>query len=108
MPALSAYLRPPLGTGYAPVAEHDYGHVVGNGWGQFPEEFHGGVHPRTALGGAVDAPGHRNGAAPVEDADDDGGDLISFQGGVDGRGQPTGPPPGEHPPEQGRARSLPS
>ena len=101
MPALGAYLRPQLGTGYAPVAQHDYGHVVGNGWGQFLEQFHGGVHPRAALGGAVDAPGHGNGAAPVEDADDDGGGLIALEGGVDGQGQPAGPPPGKHPPEQG-------
>ena len=83
---------------------------MGNGWGKFLEQFHGGVHPRAALGGAVNAPGHGNGAAPVKDADDDGGGLIALEGGVDGQslprtgygGQPTGPPPGKHPPEQGR------
>ncbi len=117
VPALGAYLLPQLGTGYAPVAEDNHGHFLGNGWGQFLEQFHGGVHPGAALGGAVDAPGHGNGAAPVEDADDDGGGLIALEGGVDGQGQPAGTPPGKHPAEQrvtsswvlqGRARSLPS
>ena len=102
MPALGANLRPQLGAGYAPVAQHDDGHVVGNGWGQFLEQFHGGVHPGAALGGAADAPGHRNGAAPVDHADDDGGDLVALEGGVNGQGQPAGTPPGKHSPEQGR------
>ena len=50
----------------------------------------------------MDAPGHGNGAAPVEDADDDGGVLVALESGVDGQGQPTGTPPGKHPSEQGR------
>ena len=102
MPALSAYLRPQLGTGYAPVAQHDYGHVVGNGWGQFLEQFHGGVHPGAALGGAQGAPGHGNSATAVDHAaDDDGSSLVAFQRGVNGQGQPAGTPPGKDPPEQG-------
>ena len=100
VPALGAYLLPQLGAGYAPVAEHDDGHFPGNGWGQFPEQFHGGVHPGAFLGGAVDAPGHGNGAAPVEDADDDGGGLVALESRIDGHCQPAGHPPGEHPPEQ--------
>ena len=66
MPALGAYLSPQLGTGYAPVAEHDDGHFLGHRRGQFPEQFHHGVHPGPALGGPVDAPGHGNGATPVD------------------------------------------
>ena len=76
MPALEAYLLPQFGTGYAPVAEHDDGHIPGNRWGQFLEQFHRGVHPGAFLGGLVDAPGHGDGAATVDDADDDGGDLV--------------------------------
>ena len=79
MPALGAYLLPQFGTGYAPVAEHDDGHIPGNRWGQFLEQFHRGVHPGAFLGGLVDAPGHGDGAATVDDADDDGGDLVPFQ-----------------------------
>ena len=117
---LSAYLSPQLGTGYAPVAEHDDGHFLGNRRGQFPEQFHRGIHPGAALGGPVDAPGHGNGATPVDHADDDGGGLVAFE-----RGQRPGPAvrnaTGKDPPEQcwkqrltsssvwqGRARSLPS
>ena len=108
--ALGAYLLPQLGTGYAPVAEDNHSHFLGNGRGQFLEQFHGGIHPGAALGGAVDAPGHGNGAAPVEDADDDGGGLVALEGGVHGQslprtgygGQSAGTPPGEHPAEQGR------
>ena len=48
----------------------------------------------------VDAPGHGNGAAPVEDADDDGGGLVALESRIDGHCQPAGHPPGEHPPEQ--------
>ena len=47
--ALSAYLSPQLGTGDAPVAEHDDGHFPGNRRGQFPEQFHRGIHPGAAL-----------------------------------------------------------
>ena len=100
MPALGAYLSPQLGTGYAPVAEHDDGHFLGNRWGQFPEQFHRGVHPGPALSGPVDAPGHGNGATPVDHADDDGGGLVAFERGINGQGQPAGTPPDQDPPEQ--------
>ena len=96
--ALSAYLLPQFRTGQAPVAQHDHGHFLWNRRGQFPQQFHYRVHP----GAALDAPGHGNGATPVNHADDDGGGLVAFQSGVNRQGQPTGPPPGEHPPEQGR------
>ena len=102
MPALSADLPPQLGTGNAPVAEHDDGHVPGDCRRQFPEQFHGGVHPGAALGGLVDAPGHRDGATAVEHADDDGRGLVAFERGVNGQGQASGTPPGENPPQQGR------
>ena len=102
MPALGAYLPRQLGAGYAPVAEHDDGHVPGNRRGQFLEQFHGGVHPGALLGGLVDTPGHGNGAAPVDHADDDGSDLVPFQRGVDGQGQAAGDPPREDPFQQGR------
>ena len=79
---------------------------MGNGWRQFlkqfHKQFHGGVHPGAALGGGVNAPGHGDGATAVEDADDDGGGLISLESGVDGQGQSAGAPPGEDPAEQGR------
>ena len=84
MPALGAYLSPQLGTGYAPVAEHDDGYFLGHRRGQFPEQFHHGVHPGPALGGPVDAPGHGNGATPVDHADDDGGGLVAFERGING------------------------
>ena len=102
MPALVAYLLPQLGAGYAPVAEHDDRHFLRDGWGQFLEQFHGGIHPGALLGGLVDTPGHGNGATPVEDADDDGGGLIALEGGVDGQGQLARLPPGEDPPQQRR------
>ena len=106
--ALSAYLSPQLGTGDAPVAEHDDGHFPGNRRGQFPEQFHRGIHPGAALGGPVDAPGHGNGATPVDHADDDGGGLVAFERGINGQslprtgygGQATGTPPSHDPPEQ--------
>ena len=106
--ALSAYLSPQLGTGDAPVAEHDDGHFPGNRRGQFPEQFHRGIHPGAALGGPVDAPGHGNSATPVDHADDDGGGLVAFERGINGQslprtgygGQPAGTPPSEDPPEQ--------
>ena len=101
VPALGAYLLPQLGAGYAPVAEDDHGHFPGNGWGQFPQQFHGGVHPGAFPGGAVDAPGHGNGAAPVEDADDDGGGLIAVESRIDGHCQSAGVPPSEDPAKQG-------
>ena len=100
MPALSAYLSPQLGTGYAPVAEHDDGHFLGNRRGQFPEQFHRGIHPGAALGGPVDAPGHGNGATPVDHADDDGGGLVAFERGINGQGQPSGTPPSQDPPDR--------
>ena len=75
---------------------------MGNGWRQFLKQFHGGVHPGAALGGGVNAPGHGDGATAVEDADDDGGGLISLESGVDGQGQSTGAPPGEDPAKQRR------
>ena len=99
--ALGAYLLPQLGAGYAPVAEDYHGHFPGNRRGQFFEQFHGGIHPGAGLSGAADAPGHGNGAAPVEDADDDGGGLVAFERGVHGQGQSAGTPPGKHPAEQG-------
>ena len=102
MPALGAYLLPQLGAGYAPVAEHDDSHFPGNCWGQFFEQFHRRIHPGAALGGLVDAPGHGDGATAVEDADDDGGGLITLESGVDGQGQSTGAPPSEDPAKQGR------
>ena len=102
MPALSAYLCPQLGAGYAPVAEHDDSHFLGNGWGQLLEQFHRGVHPGAFLVGPADVPGHRDGATAVEDADDDGGGLVPFEGGVDGQSQRAGAPPGEDPPQQRR------
>ena len=95
--ALGAYLLPQFGTGYAPVAEHDDGHIPGNRWGQFLEQFHRGVHPGAFLGGLVDAPGHGDGAATVDDADDDGGDLVPFQRGIYGQGQAAGEPLGRGP-----------
>ena len=98
--ALSSYLSPQLGTGDAPVAEHDDGHSPGNRRGQFPKQFHRGVHPGPALVGAQDAPGHGNGATPVDHADDDGGGLVAFERGVNGQGQATGTPPSQDPPEQ--------
>ena len=97
---MGAYLLPQFGTGYAPVAEHDDGRFLGNRWGQFLEQFHRGVHPGAFLGGLVDAPGHGDGAATVDDADDDGGDLVPFQRGIYSQGQAAGEPPGEDPPEQ--------
>ena len=102
MPALSAYLLPELGTGDAPVAEHDDGHFPGNRWGQFPEQFHGGVRPGAGLVGVPDVPGHGDGATAVENADDDGGGLVAFEGGVHGQGEASGTPPGQDPAEQGR------
>ena len=102
MPALGAYLCPQLGAGYAPVAEHDDSHFLGNGWGQFLEQFHRGVHPRAFLGGAADAPGYGDGATAVKNADDDGGSLIAFQRGIDGQGETFRTPPDEDPAEQWR------
>ena len=102
MPALSAYLLPQFRTGQAPVAEHDHGHFLGNRRGQFPQQFHYRVHPGAALGDAVDAPGHGNGATPVDHADDDGGGLVAFERGINGQGQATGTPPGKDPAEQRR------
>ena len=61
-----------------------------------------GIHPGAALGGLVDAPGHGDGATAVEDADDDGGGLITLESGVDGQSQSTGAPPGADPAQQGR------
>ena len=61
---------------------------MGNGWRQFLKQFHGGVHPGAALGGGVNAPGHGDGATAVEDADDDGGALISLESGVEGQSLP--------------------
>ena len=101
VPALGAYPLPQLGAGYAPVAEDYHGHFPGNRRGQFFEQFHGGIHPGAGLSGAADAPGHGNGAAPVEDADDDGGGLVVLESGVHGQGQSAGTPPGKHPAEQG-------
>ena len=58
----------------------------------------------------MDAPGHGDGATAVEDADDDGGGLITLESGGDGQslprtgygGQSTGAPPSEDPAKQGR------
>ena len=102
MPALSTYLLPQFGTGYAPVAQHNHGHFPGDRRGQFPQQFHYRVHPGPALVGPQDAPGHGNGATPVDHADDDGGGVVPFQRGVNRQGQPVGTPPGQDPPEQGR------
>ena len=65
MPALIPYLLPQLGTGNAPVAEHDDGHILGNRWGQGLQQFHGGVHPGAGLVGVPDVPGHGDGATAV-------------------------------------------
>ena len=102
MPALIPYLLPQLGTGDAPVAEHDDGHILGNRWGQGLQQFHGGVHPGAGLVGVPDVPGHGDGATAVENADDDGGGLVAFEGGVYGQGQAARPPPAEDPPQQWR------
>ena len=102
MPALSQDLLPQLGTGQPPVAQHDHGHFLGDRWNQFPQQFHYWVHPGPGPVGAHDAPGHGNGASPVDHADDDGGGLVAFEGGVHGQGQPAGMPPGQDPAEQGR------
>ena len=105
MPALIPYLPPQLGTGDAPVAQHDDCHFLWNRWSQGLQQFHGGVCPRAFLGGFVDAPGHRDGVRlrrTVEHADDDGRGLITFERGVNGQGQWAGAPPGENPPEQRR------
>ena len=93
MPALIPYLLPQLGTGNAPVAEHDDGHILGNRWGQGLQQFHGGVHPGAGLVGVPDVPGHGDGATAVYHADDDGGGLVAFEGGVYGQGQA---PPDRH------------
>ena len=100
MPSLSAYLSPQLGTGYAPVAEHDDGHIMRDRRGQFPEQFHRGVYPGAGLSGVADAPSYGNGATAVENADDDGGGLVSLEGGINSQGEAVGVPPGQHPPEQ--------
>ena len=102
MPALIPYLLPQLGTGNAPVAEHDDGHILGNRWGQGLQQFHGGVHPGAGLVGVPDVPGHGDGATAVYHADDDGGGLVAFEGGVYGQGQAARPPPAEDPPQQWR------
>ena len=58
------------------------------------------VEPGAGLGGAPDAPGHGNGATPVDHADDDGGGLVAFERGINDQGQPAGTPPYQDPPEQ--------
>ena len=50
----------------------------------------------------MDAPGHGDGATAVENADDDGGGLVAFEGGVRGQGEASGMPLGQDPAEQGR------
>ena len=100
MPALSQDLFPQLGTGDAPVAEHDHGHFLGYRWGQGLQQFHGGVHPGAGLVGVPDVPGHGDGATAVENADDDGSGLVPFEGWIHRKGQAAGTPPGQHPPEQ--------
>ena len=82
VPALGGYLSPPLGAGYAPVAQHDDGHVVGNCRGRFLEQFHGEVHLGAAPGGAMDALGHGDGATAVEDTDEDDGGLVVLGSGT--------------------------
>ena len=75
MPALIPYLLPQLGTGNAPVAEHDDGHILGNRWGQGLQQFHGGVHPGAGLVGVPDVPGHGDGATAVYHRH---GGLVAF------------------------------
>ena len=48
----------------------------------------------------MDAPGHGNGATPVDHPDDNGSGLVAFERGVNGQGQPAGTPPCQDPPEQ--------
>ena len=79
MPALSAYLVPQFRTGQAPVAQHNHSNLFRHRRGQCLQQFHCRVHPGTWLVGAQDAPGHGNGATPVDHADDYGGGLFSFQ-----------------------------
>ena len=105
--ALRAYLSPQLGTEYAPVAEHDDAHFLGNRRGQFPEQFHRGVYSGPAQSGPVDAPGHGNGATPVDHADDYGGGLVAFERGINGQGQPGRNPTWKGPTgAMGRSRDL--
>ena len=82
----------------------DDGHIRREpSWGQGLPQFHGGVHPGAGLVGVPDVP-HGDGATAVYHADDDGGGLVAFEGGVYGQGQAARPPPAEDPPQQWRLK----
>ena len=92
MPALIPSL-PQLGTG---LAEHDDGQ--GTAGAQGLQQFHGGGAGLVACR-MCQARGWRNCGSH---ADDDGGGLVAFEGGVYGQGQAARPPPAEDPPQQWR------
>ena len=102
MPALSAYLAPQFRTGQAPVTQHNHAHVLRHRRGQRPDQFDYRVHPGPRFVRTQDAPGHGNGATPVDHADDYGGGIRSFQRRVNRQCQPIGMPPHKDPPEQRR------
>ena len=60
------------------------------------------VLPGSPLGGAVDAPGHGNGATAADRADDDSGGLFPLRAVSNRQCQAAGAPPGQDPPEQRR------
>ena len=78
MPAWIPYLLPQLGTGDAPVAEHDDGPYSREPLGPRLAAVPRWGPSRSLLVGVPDVPGQGM-AQPVENADDDGGGLVALR-----------------------------
>ena len=108
--ALPSDLTPQFGTGQAPVAQHDDGHLRRRRRRQGLQQLHYRIHPGPETFGPQDAPepapywirGHGNGAPSVEHADDDGGGVVPIQRRVNRQSQAVATPSGQHPFQQRR------
>ncbi len=58
-------------------------------------------HPGALLVGGEDVPGHRDGGAAIQNTHDQGDDLVTMRGGVNGESQGVALPPTEQPAQQG-------
>ncbi len=78
MPVLTADGLPQAGALQVPVTEHAHGHVRGHDRTQVVQQVAEVRHPGTGLAPGLDAPGHGDGQATVDDADDQGHQFLAL------------------------------
>lgn len=102
VPTQGLYLFAKTGAPQTTVGQHQYRHVLWDGWPQEGQQVQSRSYPRARPVTGQDMPCHRDGATPVEHTDHHCAQTVTMGGGVNGQSQLIPSPPTQQPPKQRR------